>query len=435
MGDSAIAERIALANGYLSPQGFTFGGADLKTLVGSGTEPFYAYDAGVLKARIDQVTRALGRRVDVLYSAKANPNLALLQIMLGKDLGIEVASEGELLVALSAGANPNKIQYAGPGKTLAEITQALRNGIGAINVESEAELETIVECARREESVAKIALRIQIQALKGSRMRMVGGSQQFGMTVDTAADLLPGILNNRSLELKGLHTYGGTQCFDSDAWVANAYELKNIAHQLEQESGYNLRSLNFGGGFGVEYFEGDEPFDLKAAGRGIQDLIAEDDRDDRAYHVELGRYLVATCGAYFTQILYVKEVGDVKHLILNGGMHHHAAAAGIGSVIKRPFPLLNVSRTSEELSSDVHVCGSLCTPADSFGRAELTESKAGDWIAVLNSGAYGYTFSPLNFLSHVKPAEYLVENRQLIKIRDGTSPSDVLSGQHRISPH
>ena len=433
MTEQTLAQKIAERLGFIGPDGFRFGGMSLDSLVGEGGEPFYAYDAGVLKNRLLEVRHALGERVAVLFSVKANPSLALMQVMQDHGLGFEVASEGELLLALAAGAPSSRIQYAGPGKTEAELERAIRSRIASINVESAAELENISCIAQRLKLCVNVALRVQIQALKSSRMRMVGGSQQFGLPVEDAASLLPNILNNQHLQLVGLHTYAGTQCFDAQAWISNAQALISLANRFERELPLTIQGLNFGGGFGVEYFEGDSVFDLEAAGHGLQHLINLDNRPDRTYTVELGRYIAATCGAYFARVLYVKEVGDTKHLILNGGMHHHAAAAGLGTVLKRAFPMLNASRIGENNVNSYHVCGSLCTPADSFGAREaLAESRPGDWIVVLHSGAYGLSYSPLGFLSHAKPAEYLVENGQSRKIRDGSEPSQVLLGQTGI---
>jgi diaminopimelate decarboxylase len=144
--------------------------------------------------------------------------------------------------------------------------------------------------------------------------------------------------------------------------------------------------------------------------------------------------VVAPAGTYLARVTYAKVSGSRRHLILDGGLHHHAGAAGIGSVIKRSFPIVNATRLRGEHPTIVYsIGGSLCTPADEFCREyELPATAQGDCIAVLSSGAYGYTFSQLGFLSHNKPAEILVLGDEMHLIREATTPEGVLVGQHGL---
>ena len=192
-----------------------------------------------------------------------------------------------------------------------------------------------------------------------------------------------------------------------------------------------LPSLNFGGGFGVPCFRHDQEFDLRTAGALLQESLAG---EDRLASVELGRYLTAPAGIYLTRVLYTKRSNGRRFAILDGGMHHHAAAAGVGAVIRRPYPI--VSATSPlTLATDRGVtpqtlCGPLCIPTDEFGEdLALPRLEPDDLVAVLVSGAYGLSFSGVLFLSHPTPSEILVDGGRAYLARQPGRPADALRGQ------
>ena len=382
---------------------------DLVTEFGS---PLYAYDAAIMKHNYVAVRDALGPRTDILYALKANPNVAVAGVFSRQGSGAEVASAGEIHIALAAGFEGGKIQFAGPGKTAEEMQLGLEIGLGCFNVESEAEYRALAELSDSQGKKAGVAIRVNPSVgVSGSRMRMSGGGKKFGVDSEGVIPLADEILKEGAVELKGLHTYAGTQSFDAGAWVDNARALVDLANDVERETGRQMCSLNFGGGFGIPYYEGDPSFDLEEAGRGIRELINGDDRQDRRYFVELGRYLVATAGVYLTRVTYVKRSGGSQHVILDGGLHHHSAAAGVGSIMRRSFPVVNCSRIDADPHSSFSIGGPLCTPADEFAsECALPPVESGDVLAVLASGAYGLTFSNVFFLSHPLPAEVLVDS-------------------------
>ena len=195
------------------------------------------------------------------------------------------------------------MQFAGPGKTRSDLELALGNGV-CLNVESIDEVAAIAEVARALSVSANVAVRVHPPVgVKGARMRMGGGGQKFGVAVRDLPQMLRRISDEDVLTFRGLHIYSGTQCFDANAWVENAKMLLDIAGDLERQGLGPIQGLNFGGGFGFPVFDGDKTFDLHAAGQGIQ-KIAADNRPDRRYHIELGRYLTAPAGVYLTRVLY-----------------------------------------------------------------------------------------------------------------------------------
>lgn len=395
--------------------------------------PLYVFDADVLRRQFRSVRDALGPRVDVLFALKANPNAAVAQVFHQEGAGAEVASAGEIVIARRAGFDGANMQFAGPGKHGEDFELALEHGV-TLNIESVAELDAFAAAARAAQKEAPIALRVNPPDAKaGSRMRMGGGSAKFGIDIDA----LPGVAQHAEslagVSLKGLHTYAGTQTFEYQGWLDHAAFLIDAAGQVEAKIGRPLETLNFGGGFGFPVFDSDDTFDIAAAGEGLQALIDKDNRPQRRYFVELGRYLVAPAGVFLTRVTYVKESSGKRHAIVDGGMNQHAAAAGMGTVIRRSFPMAKATALTEDAAAGDGGCqlgGPLCTPADAFPtRRDLPTLTTGDLVAILSSGAYGLTFSNVLFLSHGAPAEVLVDGGQAHVVRERGRPQDALRGQ------
>ncbi len=405
-------------------------GAQVEDLAARHGTPLYVFSADALRARVATVRDALGDRVELLWSIKANPSVAVTGILREAGVGAEVASTGELLVALAAGHDAAALRFAGPGKTDLELDDALARGLGTFHVESVDELQALADLASTRDQVARVALRVNLpDQLAGSRLRMGGRSSRFGVDLAEVPAAVGAIQATKSLSLCGLHVYGGTQVFDADAFVAHARALCEHAARWEQQLDVRLDEIDLGGGFGVAVFQGDPSFDLQAAGRGLRALLAAHDRPDRRWFVELGRYLAAPAGAFVTKVTRKKTSGDQLQLTLDGGMHHAAAAAGIGAVLRRT-PLLTPVAPRDGARQPVTLGGPLCTPADEFAdQLDLPPLARGDLVAILNAGAYGLTYSPTRFLSHASPAEVLVDGGVDRVVRRRGEASDALRDQ------
>lgn len=409
----------------------TIGGIAASDLAARFGTPLYVFDAAVLARRVAAVRQALGARVELLWSVKANPSLAVTRALRTAGTGAEVASLGELHLALAAGHDAAALRFAGPGKTDAEIDAALGLGLGCFHAEGADEVASIAAAAERRGVGTAIALRVNLpQELGGSRLRMGGRSSRFGVDADQIPDLVRQIRAAPRLRLVGLHVYAGTQCFDAAAFVQHATALAEQAAAWEAQLGVRFAELDLGGGFGVPTFAGDPTFDLAAAGRGVQALVAAHDRPQRRWFVELGRYLAAPAGSYLTRVVRSKQSGGEHHVVLDGGMHHAAAAAGLGTVLKRPPLLVHAAQPHEPGHEPVSLGGPLCTPADQFAAGVTLPTPApGDLVAVLHAGAYGLSHSPHAFLSHPTPAEVMVENGTARVVRERGGVRDVLRGQ------
>ncbi|MCC6915769.1 pyridoxal-dependent decarboxylase, exosortase A system-associated [Nitrosomonas sp.] len=376
-----------------------------------GSTPFYAYDRQLISARVQSLRQHLPANIHLHYAMKANPMPAVVQHLAGLVDGIDVASTGEMKVALDAGVAPEAISFAGPGKSRQELACAIAAGI-ILNVESEYELETIAQLAKETGFQASVAVRVNPDfELKSSGMKMGGGSKQFGIDAERVPAVLQRIAQLK-LDFEGLHIFSGSQNLRVEA-IQEAHEKTlQLGLQLAAVSPVPVRTINIGGGFGVPYFPGENPLDLGAVGNNLQHLLAAIPVrfSTIRFIIELGRYIVAEAGIYVCRVLERKISRGQVFLITNGGLHHHLAASGnFGQVIRKNYPVAIGNKMGINDTETVSVVGPLCTPLDLLAdRMALSRAEPGDWVVVFQSGAYGLTASPVAFLSHPAPLEVLV---------------------------
>lgn len=428
--DAAV--RAALDRlGCVASDELRIGGIAVGELAARFGTPLYALDGDLVLTRARAVQAALGPRVRLLWSIKANPLVQVAARLRSLAIGAEIASLGELAVALAAGQLPADLRFAGPGKTDAEIAAAVAAGLGCFHAESPSEVDAIAAAAAAKGRRVGVAVRVNTApAAAGTRLRMAGHGSRFGVDEDQVAALLLRIARDPHLLLRGLHAYAGTQCFDAAAFAAGAQRLCELAAGWERQLGVALPELDLGGGFGVATYLGDGEFDVCAAGAALARLLPAHDREGRTFFVELGRFLLAPCGVYVARVVRRKVGGGRTHLALDGGLHHCAVAAGSGSVLRRP-PLLVAATQLRASASEVQgIGGPLCTPQDQFADGVLLPPcREGDLIAVLATGAYGATFSPTGFLSHPAPVELLIADGIARIARARGEPDDALHRQ------
>ncbi|MBK8184122.1 MAG: pyridoxal-dependent decarboxylase, exosortase A system-associated [Candidatus Competibacteraceae bacterium] len=376
-----------------------------------GQTPFYAYDRRLLSERVALLRAALPPAIEIHYAIKANPMLALVQHMTGLVDGFDVASAGEMKIALDGGMPPAAISFAGPGKRPAELAAAIAAGI-TIHLESYRELETVARLGQEQGRRPRVAVRINPNfELKAAGMKMGGGAKPFGVDTEQLPDLLDRI-GALDLDFQGFHIFSGSQNLRADTIIEAQNHTFELALQLATATPAPVRLLNIGGGFGIPYFPGDRPLDLAPVAANLAHWLSlvEKRLPEARVVLELGRYLVGEAGIYVAEVLDRKVSRDQTFLITNGGLHHHLAASGnFGQVIRKNYPVVIGNRiigTEREVAS---VVGPLCTPLDILAdRMELAKADVGDLIVVFQSGAYGLTASPAAFLSHPPCLEVLV---------------------------
>ena len=398
---------FAIENGEL-----VIGGKPLTQLAREiGQTPFYAYDRSVLDRRVAELRAALPDEIQLHYAMKANPMPALVTHMAKRVDGLDVASGGELAVALANGADPREISFAGPAKSEAELAQAIDAGI-LVNVESFREIRLLGEASARIGRAARVAVRVNPDfELKSSGMKMGGGPKQFGIDAEQVPQAMAAIAA-QGLAFEGFHIFSGSQNLRADSICEAQTKTIELAVRLAADAPAPVRSVNLGGGFGIPYFPGEQPLDLAPIGAHLRDIVADAAQrlPGATLVIELGRYLVGEAGVYVCRVVDRKVSRGQVFLVTDGGLHHHLAASGnFGQVIRKNYPVAIGNRMSDDASELASVVGPLCTPLDLLSdRMPLAKAQEGDLVVVFQSGAYGYTASPLGFLSHPAPLEILV---------------------------
>jgi diaminopimelate decarboxylase len=388
------------------------GGVPLTRLAArAGQTPFYAYDRQLLTRRVEALRAALPKTLKILYAMKANPMPALVGHMASRVDGIDIASGGELKIALDCGAKPRDIGFAGPGKSEADLRRAAAVGI-LINVESFREVAELARIRARTGDAARVAVRVNPDfELKSSGMKMSGGPKQFGVDAEQVPELLAAI-GHAGLEFEGFHFFAGSQNLNAEAIVEAQRKSYALALTLAVFAPAPVRTLNLGGGFGIPYFPGERPLDLDpiAANLGELSQRAEQDFPDAELVIELGRYLVGEAGLYVARIVDRKLSRGQVFLVTDGGLHHHLPASGnFGQVIRRNYPVAIGNRMASSERETATVVGPLCTPLDVLAeRMELAKAEIGDLVVIYQSGAYGFSASPQAFLGHPACVEILV---------------------------
>jgi diaminopimelate decarboxylase len=400
-------------NAFDSVQGeLQLGGVPLSRLARRvGQTPFYAYDRTLLARRVRAVRAALPPGIGLHYAVKANPMPALVGFMCPLVDGLDVASAGEMQVALDAGADPAHVSFAGPGKREAELQQAVAAGV-LVNVESFREVALLADASQRQGLPARVAVRVNPDfELRGAGMRMGGGAKPFGVDAEQVPPLLAE-MGAAGLQFEGFHLYPGSQNLKGDLIAQGLMQSCELVLRLGAHAPAPVRQVNLGGGWGIPYFGGERALDLGPVTEAlaqVQARLVAEWGQARAV-LELGRYLVGEAGVYVARVLDRKTSRGQVFLVTDGGMHHHLAASGnFGQVIRRNYPVAIGHRMGEAPTETVSVVGPLCTPLDVLAeRVELPEAAPGDLVVVFQSGAYGPSASPQAFLGHPACVEVLV---------------------------
>lgn len=393
--------------------------------------PLYVYDGDRITAQYTGLRERLHPAVDICYSLKANPNLAVCALLRSLGAGAEISSLAELRTALRAGVAAGDIVTPGPGKSPAELAAFLEAGVHAIICESFGELERIDAIAAGMGVRARVLLRVNPSfSVRTTTLAMGGKPRQFGIDEDQVPTLAA--LDLPHVRIAGVHVYLGTRILDPSIVVSNTERILGLAERLSDRLGFPLETVDIGGGLGVPYFDGERELDREALTRDLEPVIAgfAARRPDTRLIMELGRYLVADAGTYVVGVRYVKTSMGERFAITDGGTHHHMAAVGIGSFVRRNFPIALLNRAADGPVQPWTLAGPLCTPNDTLARnVELPPIRPGDLLGVRASGAYGPTASPGLFLSHGFPAEVLVHNGTAHLVRERDTVEDLLRKQ------
>ncbi|WP_299602582.1 diaminopimelate decarboxylase [uncultured Aquimarina sp.] len=395
--------------------------------------PSYIYDGDQLVKNYKNLINALPNFVDVFYALKVNPNVSLVRLLRNNGACTEVCSITEMEIALKAGVTPEDIIYLGPCKKDYELKRAISLNIFAIVVESEIELERVSNFAKDLGVVANVAIRINPDfSAEGSPWKMGGRPTHFGIEEQHAIQNFREYLNTPNVNLKGIHVYNGTNILEASSVYENTKYILGLYDKIVQMYNCKFTMVDVGGGMGVPYFNNQKELDIEEFKALMVPLFSKFNQKypDTRIIMESGRFIAGTAGYLAVTVNNIKVNHGKTFLVTDGGTNCHSAAAGSGRVVKRNFPMQNISASKDSTNKVYQVSGPLCSPDDIIGRnMELKEAKVSDVLLVAFSGAYGPSSSPGLFHSHGFPSEVLMYQDKSYLIRESDTTSDIMSKQ------
>ncbi len=376
----------------------------------AGGTPLFVYDLAAVERRIARF-RAAFPSLQLHYAIKANSYSPLLEHVSNLVDGLDVASAGELDMALAAGSDGPRISFAGPGKRDEELEAAIRAGV-TLNLESEGEAARALATGERLSIAPRLAVRVNPDfEIRGSAMRMGGGARPFGVDAERVPALVRSLLGSGA-DWRGFHVFAGSQSLSAGALAEAQRATLDLAADLADKIGRPPPTVNLGGGFGIPYFAGEEPLDVEEVGRALQEALLgrHELLANTGFAIELGRWPVGEAGVYLTRIVDRKISHGKTFLVTDGGMHHQLAASGnFGQVVRRNYPVAIAGRFGAPAEEEASIVGCLCTPLDRLADdVMLPRAEVGDLVAVFLAGAYGLSASPQAFLRHPHARQMVV---------------------------
>jgi len=413
------------------------GGVKISHLVKTYGTPVYVYDANIIWDKYVSLRKNLPLNVDIFYALKANFNLSICAYLRKLGCGADIASQGELMVALKAGFKPQRIIYAGPGKEEQELFMAISTGIRAINVESYGEILRINKIAESLGKKVNINIRVNPNhVIKDALFPMGGTAQKLGIDEDMVLDILSQVKDMPNIRVIGIHAHTGSQVKSHLSLLENASNIIDLALRVFMEAGLPLRMISLGGGLGIPTREDNRRLNVEEYGKGLKKIIKEKskaykyDLNNVQIVIEPGRFLVAEAGTYLTKIIDIKTSKGKKFLITNGGVNH---------IFKQKYPEeeSNVKIYPSKSEAEVEVVdigGPLCLASDILGRNVPIPKgvREGDIILIQNAGAYCFNFSPLYFMCRPTPPEVMVYKEKAYLIRERGKNDDFFFKQRDI---
>lgn len=394
-------------NGILGAE-TSAGWKDLRDVIAPYNRPVYIYNTSSVQKRIDALKKSLsGLNVQAHYAMKANANGDILSLMKKNSLGVDVVSLGEAQWALKNGFEPKDIIFSGVGKSKEELTFAVQNSFFQINVESLPELERLGGISQALQTKASVGLRLNPDIKVDTHPYITTGFREnkFGIPDEQIPQALAVIQKYSPwLELKGLSSHIGSQIRDLTPLIDSLKALLLVSQQL-MAKGYNLQTIDIGGGLGIDYHSDNEESEflmIAEFGQQIKTLL---EPFKGKLLLEPGRWLVGRCGVLCAQVEYVKFNGHKNFVILNTGMNHLLRPA-LYKAFHRALPVEKPAASNEQALYDI--VGPICESSDVLGHDRLLHKiKEGEWFALMDAGAYGMSMSSY-YNRHDFPPEIII---------------------------
>jgi diaminopimelate decarboxylase len=347
----------------------------------------------------------------ICYAVKANANLSILAILAKLGAGFDIVSGGELARVIAAGGQPEKSVFSGVGKSRLEIRQALQAKIACLNVESQEELLRIEEEAKNLNTIAPIAFRINSNIDPNTHPYISTGLKEtkFGVNEQDARLLYREAAKSKHLKVQGIACHLGSQLTTLQPFLQAIEQLLTLSDQLRKEK-IILQHIDIGGGLGVAYHQETMPTVQEYGQKIVEKLIQKNAR--LRLIVEPGRALIAKAGILVTRIEYLKNNGYKNFAIVDAGMNDLLRPA----LYQAEQRIQSVDLNSEIQEAIYDVVGPLCESGDFLGKNKKLRAQSGDYLAILDCGAYGFSMSS-NYNSRPRSAEIMVDNNTVSLIR------------------
>lgn len=387
--------------------------------------PLYIYSTRTILEHYKKLHEAFSNVKHLIcYSLKANSNLSICNILAKCGGGADVVSGGEIYKAIKAGINPNRIVYAGVGKTEYEIEYALKLGILMFNVESLPEAYLIHNIAKRLKKKARVAIRVNpdIDPLTHSYITTGRSENKFGVNIMYAKEYFLEVKKLKNLEITGIHIHIGSQITKLSPYVQAIKKAIKLLEELKQ-LGIKIAKLDIGGGLGIIYNE-EKPSSAKDFADLILPLVKKTNCE---IILEPGRFIVGNAGILVTKVLYLKETNDKKFVIVDAGMNDLIRPSLYGAY----HQIVPVNKNNkEEITADI--VGPICESGDFFAMdRRVHKVNSGDLLAIMSAGAYGFSMSS-NYNARPKPAEVIVKGKEFFLARKRETYSDLIKGEKII---
>jgi len=382
------------------------GGVSLTAIAEQVGTPVYVYNAEAIRERYRALDTALGGMPHrICYAVKANSTLAVLRILRDLGAGADIVSAGEMSRALAAGFAPERIVFSGVGKASTELRQAVRARLGHLNVESVEELHRLAAIAEEERIDVAVGIRVNPDVTTDTHPYISTGKSgiKFGVPVDQVMGAAAFIATHPRLRLTTLAMHLGSQLSDTEPFRQGIGHLLELAERLRATGAHAIRVVDIGGGLGIRYAD-ELPMDPVTFAEAVVPLLAP---TGYTVYLEPGRFLVGSAGVLLTEVLYRKHSGGKDFVVVDAGMNdlvrpsHYQAYHEIVEL-----------ETSERPTMRVDVVGPVCETGDflALGRT-LPDVAAGERLAVLGAGAYGFVMAS-NYNSRPRPAEVVVDGER-----------------------
>ena len=391
--------------------------------------PAYVYSAATVRDHVRRIREAFAAlKPLVCYALKANGNLALLDIARQEGTGFDIVSQGELKRALAVKADPRKIVFSGVGKTDEEMAFALKTGILMFNVESEAEVDALEAVAQRLKKRAGVAIRVNPDVDPKTHRYISTGKKEskFGVDIERGTALARRVIASKHLVLKGVQCHIGSQITTAEPYAAAVKKTTALALALRREA-KSLEWLDMGGGFGIYYKDESAPA-LSAYAEAVEPILRG---TGLKLILEPGRVIVGNAGVLLTTVLFNKQGGEKRFVIVDAGMNDLIRPSLYGGW-HRIWPVRGEAPPPLGVVPDfpqADIVGPVCESGDFLAQDRpLPPVKRGEVLAVMSAGAYGFTMAS-NYNDRRRPPEVLVEGDRFAVVRARETYRDLLRGE------